>query len=261
MALTITPNEISNKDFKRNFRGYDMDEVDIFLDALKDDYEKVLKLNSSLKEQIIVLKEKVEQYSNMENTLQNTLVLAQSAAQQAKENSEKEAGIVIKEAEREAQTLVSNAEKKVDDINKEYETIKNHFYQFKSRFKALISAQLETVEKLDIEESVRGTFSYKGKKEKDEKEFIKSDRVEKRDVPEAEKISEEATNIKKDIVNKNQSDAEDASKITSRMPSVKKSIKDEKENKEVPKKKVKKDDRDKPKPRPKRQTKQGKTEA
>jgi cell division initiation protein len=41
--MNITPNEISNKDFKKVFRGYDMDEVDEFLDALVEDYEKLYK--------------------------------------------------------------------------------------------------------------------------------------------------------------------------------------------------------------------------
>lgn len=158
--MTITPNEISNKEFKKAFRGYDMDEVDIFLDALKEDYEKVWKLNSTLKEQVIVLKEKVEQYTAMESTLQNTLVLAQSAAQQAKENSEREANILTKEAEREASIILRNSEKKVEDINKEFDAIRNQFYQFKSRFKAMVAAQLETIEKIEIGEGVMAPAVY-----------------------------------------------------------------------------------------------------
>lgn len=149
--MTITPSEISNKDFKRGFRGYDMDEVDTFLDAIREDYEKIYKLNSTFKEQVIVLKEKVEHYTNMESTLQNTLVLAQTAAQQAKENSEKQAKIMIKEAEREADILIKEAEKRVSEINKEYEFTKQQFKAFKSRFRGMVESQLETIESIEIE--------------------------------------------------------------------------------------------------------------
>ncbi|KMT21434.1 DivIVA domain-containing protein [Clostridium cylindrosporum] len=152
--MTITPNEISNKDFKKNFRGYDMDEVDTFLDAIREDYEKIYKNNSALKEQVLVLKEKVDHYTNMENTLQNTLILAQTAAQQAKENSQKEASIVMKDAERQAEIIIKEAEKRISEINKEYEFIKQQFNAFKSRFKGMVESQLETIEKIEIETGI-----------------------------------------------------------------------------------------------------------
>lgn len=152
--MTITPNEISNKDFKKGFRGYDMDEVDTFLDAIREDYEKIYKSNSTLKEQVIVLKEKVEQYSTMESTLQNTLILAQTAAQQAKENSAKEASILIKEAERQADSIIKEAEKRIAEINKEYEFTKQQFNGFKSRFKGMVESQLDTIEKIEIETGI-----------------------------------------------------------------------------------------------------------
>lgn len=152
--MAITPSEISNKDFKRNFRGYDMDEVDTFLDAIREDYEKVYKLNSTLREQVTVLREKVEQYATMESTLQNTLVLAQTASQQVKENSEKEANILIKEAEREAEIIIKDAEKKTAEINKEYEFMKQQFNAFKSRFKGMVESQLEVIEKIEIETGI-----------------------------------------------------------------------------------------------------------
>ncbi|WDU84100.1 DivIVA domain-containing protein [Caloramator sp. Dgby_cultured_2] len=87
--MTITPNDIANKEFKKVFRGYDADEVDEFLDQIVEEYEKIYKENLNLKEKISTLNEKIEHYANIESTLQNTLVLAQSAAEQAKENSKK----------------------------------------------------------------------------------------------------------------------------------------------------------------------------
>ena len=173
--MTITPNEISNKDFKKNFRGYDMDEVDTFLDSIREDYEKIYKINSTLKEQVIVLKEKVDHYTNMENTLQNTLVLAQSAAQQAKENSEKEANILIKDAERQAEALIKEGEKRLGEINKEYEFMKQQFNAFKSRFKGMVESQLETIEKIEIETGINFKES---KEESCTKEEVSKDKKE-----------------------------------------------------------------------------------
>lgn len=158
--MSITPNDIANKEFKKVFRGYDIDEVDDFLEQIVEVYERIFKENITLKEKINSLNEKIEHYSNMESTLQNTLVLAQTAAEQAKENSRRESEMILKSAKdkaeemtREAQTkassIIAEAQQKVLDINKEYEMLKQEFKMFKSRFTGLIQAQLETLEKFE----------------------------------------------------------------------------------------------------------------
>lgn len=145
--MAITPNEISNKEFKKAFRGYDIDEVDEFLDQIIEDYEKLYKECMDQKEKIVTLNEKLEQYSNIETTLQSTLLLAQGAADQAKESAKKEAELIIKNAQEQATEIINKAQQNVLQINKEYEILKKEYNMFKSRFKALLEAQLETLEK------------------------------------------------------------------------------------------------------------------
>lgn len=147
--MAITPNEIINKDFRKVFRGYDVDEVDEFLEQLVDDYEKIYKENLSLKEKINLLNEKIEHYSNIEDTLQNTLVLAQKAAEQAKENSKRDAELIIKDAQENANNIIRKAEEQVLEINKELEILKQKYSMFKSRFEGMLKAQLETIEEYD----------------------------------------------------------------------------------------------------------------
>lgn len=158
--MSITPNDIANKEFKKVFRGYDIDEVDDFLEQVVEEYERIYKENITLKEKINILNDKIEHYSNMESTLQNTLVLAQTAAEQAKENSRKEAEMILKnakdkseeiirQANEKANTLIAEAQQKVLNINKEHEMIRQEFNMFKSRFTGLLNAQLETLEKFE----------------------------------------------------------------------------------------------------------------
>ncbi|KRQ86558.1 Septum site-determining protein DivIVA [Caloramator mitchellensis] len=158
--MSITPNDIANKEFKKVFRGYDIDEVDDFLEQIVEEYERIYKENITLKEKISSLNDKIEHYSNMESTLQNTLVLAQTAAEQAKENSRKESEMILKnakdkseeiirQANEKANSIVSEAQQKVLNINKEFEMLKQEFNMFKSRFTGLLNAQLETLEKFE----------------------------------------------------------------------------------------------------------------
>jgi cell division initiation protein len=149
--MNITPNEISNKDFKKVFRGYDMDEVDEFLDQLVEDYEKLFKENINLKENVKVIEEKLEHYSNIETTLQNTLLLAQTTADQVKENSRRELELHIKETDEQANKIIKEAETKTAEIHMEYEKVKQDFLTFKTRFVALLEAQILSMSKIDID--------------------------------------------------------------------------------------------------------------
>lgn len=148
--MAITPNEISNKEFKRGFRGYDMDDVDEFLEQIVDDYEKIYKENISLKEKIAMLNEKIEHYSNIESTLQNTLLLAQKAAEQAKDNSKKDAELIIRDAQETANGMIKKAEEQIALTNKEYEMLKQEYNMFKSRFIGTLQAQMDALEKAGI---------------------------------------------------------------------------------------------------------------
>ena len=149
--MNITPNEISNKDFKKVFRGYDMDEVDEFLDQLVEDYEKLFKENINLKENVKAVEEKLEHYSNIETTLQNTLLLAQTTADQVKENSRRELELHIKETDEQANKIIKEAEAKTAEIHMEYEKVKQDFLTFKTRFVALLEAQILSMSKIDID--------------------------------------------------------------------------------------------------------------
>lgn len=149
--MTITPNEISNKDFKKSFRGYDMDDVDDFLEQIVEDYEKIYKDNLNLKEKIDILNDKIEHYSNIESTLQNTLLMAQKAAEQAKDSSRKDAELIIRDAQDTANSMIKNAEQQIMSINREYEILKQEYNMFKSRFMGVLQAQMESLEKAKIE--------------------------------------------------------------------------------------------------------------
>lgn len=73
--------------------------------------------------------------------------MAQSAADQAKENAKKEAEIIIKNAQDTANDLIKKAEQRVLEINKEYEILKNEYNMFKGRFRALLQSEIENLDK------------------------------------------------------------------------------------------------------------------
>lgn len=147
--MKLTPMDINNKDFKKGLRGYNVEEVDEFLDEVVENYEELYKENSRLKETIERLKDKVEQYEKLEATIQNTLLLAQNAAEQARETSQKEADLIIGNANETAQKILDKAHNNVIGINDEYERVKEEFIKFRAKFRGFMNTQLQTFHELE----------------------------------------------------------------------------------------------------------------
>ena len=109
----ITPLDIENKRFsKQMMNGYSVEEVDDFLDDLTADYSKNYKEVSELKAKVEELNKSLEHYKNIESTLQNTLVMAQSTAEDIKKVAQQQADQITNEAK-------ANAQKQVDTLNNE----------------------------------------------------------------------------------------------------------------------------------------------
>src|SRR3712207_979535 len=123
--MKVTAIDITNKEFKKGFRGYDIDEVDEFLDKIAEDYEVLYKENSSLKEKMGAMEENLKHYVRMEETIQNTLILAQNAAEQSKKAAQKEADMIIKNANETAQKILDKAHNDVVKINDDFEKTKD----------------------------------------------------------------------------------------------------------------------------------------
>ncbi|ATD55216.1 DivIVA domain-containing protein [Clostridium chauvoei] len=147
--MKLTPMDINNKEFKKVLRGYSQEEVDEFLDEIVENYEELYKENSRLKEGLARSNDQIEHYSKIENTIQNTLLLAQNAAEQARENSQKEAEIIIKNANETAQKIVDKAHADVIHINDEYEKVRQEFIKFRAKFRNFMNTQTETFDELE----------------------------------------------------------------------------------------------------------------
>ena len=147
--MKLTPMDINNKEFKRVIRGYNPDEVDEFLDDIVENYEELYKENSKLKDSVTRLKDKVEHYEKLETTIQNTLLLAQNAAEQARETSQREADLIIGNANESAQKILDKAHSDVVAINDEYERVKEEFIKFRAKFRGFMNTQLQTFDELE----------------------------------------------------------------------------------------------------------------
>lgn len=147
--MPLTPLDIHNKEFSKSFRGYDEDEVNEFLDQVIKDYEIIIRDKKDLEERVKDLEEKLKHFSNIEETLNKSILVAQEAAEEVKSNAQKEAKLIIREAEKNADRIVNEALSKARKIALEIEDLKKQSKVFRNRFKMLIETQLEMVNSKD----------------------------------------------------------------------------------------------------------------
>ena len=139
----LTPLDIENKKFRKKILGYNELEVEEFLTKILEDYEALYKENIELKDKIAVLNEGIQHYKSIEETLQNTLLVAQSTGEEIKKNAYAKAESIIKEAEMKAEQLIADANQEVSKIKYRYEELKRNFGVFKAKIESLVYAQLE----------------------------------------------------------------------------------------------------------------------
>ena len=146
----ITPLDIENKKFsKQMMNGYSVDEVDDFLDDLTVEYEKMFKENSEYKAQIERLKEDVSHYKAIESTLQSTLVMAQSTADEVKEVAARQAEQIISEAKMTAEKEVDALKNEISLKQKELDDVQKQFDVYKAKMESLLISQLELLKEIN----------------------------------------------------------------------------------------------------------------
>jgi len=149
----ITPLEIENKKFsKKNFNGYSPDEVDDFLDELVRDYEVLYRKATESQDRIDDLTEKIEHYTSIESTLQNTLLMAQAASEEIKSAAQKQAEQIVKQAENQARDATVGIERQISIKTKELEDLKKQFDVYKAKMESLLISQLELIKEINKQE-------------------------------------------------------------------------------------------------------------
>ncbi len=149
----MTPLDIENRRFKKEFSGYSKAEVQEFLNAVSESYETIYKENLANKDKINMLSNAIKQYKSMEETLQSAILVAQSAGDEVVHNAKKRAENIIAEAETNAANILSDASREVTRISYEYEEMKRTVEVFRTRVLSLLTSQLDIVKEFNMPES------------------------------------------------------------------------------------------------------------
>ena len=146
----LTPLDIENKKFaKQMMNGYSVEEVDEFLDELTLNYEKLYKESTENKNKIQEMEASLAKYKNLEVTLQNTLVMAQSTADEIKDLAKQQADQIIKEAQGSARDEANKLDQEIANKKREMEDLEKQLDVYKAKMESLLISQLELIKDIN----------------------------------------------------------------------------------------------------------------
>lgn len=114
--MKITPLEIRQRTFEKNFRGYDKDEVHAFLLSLSQEWERLLDETRELKLKLEASEKEVARMREVENSLFKTLKTAEDTGTSLIEQSRQQAELLVREAQLKAETLINEARSQAKQI-------------------------------------------------------------------------------------------------------------------------------------------------
>lgn len=171
--MAIKPIDVRRKEFKSSLRGYDQNQVDDFLDSVADEFERSYTDNVRMRDEISGLRERLQQFEDLEGSIRSALVHAEQASndlressrresEATRENARREAELTVKEAQNHAHQMLSDSSARVERIQESYEALREARQTFAADFRHLLQSYASVMDNMDvasakeIEASLRG---------------------------------------------------------------------------------------------------------
>ena len=144
--MRITPLDIQQKQFSSRIKGFDMEEVDSFLELIREEMEELLRENANLREESKRYEKQLKEYKNIETTLKDTLISTQQMVEDYKNTAKKDAELIKKEAELRADEILRDSQERAVKIHEDITDLKGIRRHFKEELKRLIESHLSMME-------------------------------------------------------------------------------------------------------------------
>lgn len=144
--MRITPLDVRKQEFRRVMRGLDPDEVLAFLSTVADEYETVLNDNKALRERLLELDDKVQEYRTIERTLRDTLLTAERVTVESKDNARREATLIVKEAQFTAEKALRDITSEAARLRQEVQRLRSQRDAYLAKMKVVAESHVKFIE-------------------------------------------------------------------------------------------------------------------
>ncbi len=163
----LTPMDIETVEFKKTpFKGYSAEEVDLFLDKVIMEFERIYKDNAKLQDKLDAREEVIKHYKDLEDTIKSSIVRAEKTADETVKNAttrseqliksaEERAKNILTDAQNQAQAMLSEGNGELAEIKSQVASAKAEYVKIKKLIRNMLETQInvldETTENFEVE--------------------------------------------------------------------------------------------------------------
>ena len=144
--MKVTPLDIQQQQFKTRFRGFDIREVDAFLEQMAETVESLQKENHNLGDEVRRLELEIQGYRKREETFKRALLNSQKVLDQMKDNARRSAELIIAEAEVKAEKILNKAHNRLAQLHEDITELKRQRTQIEVQISSIIEAHSRLLE-------------------------------------------------------------------------------------------------------------------
>ena len=142
--MDLTPLDIQKQTFSRNLKGFNPDEVRAYLHLVAEEVERLLRDLDRLARENAMLREDLDDHSQREQILKDTLLSAQKVSEEVRATARKEAELIVKDAELLSERLIGQAMQRVADLERAIQDLKIERKMARNK----LQSTLDTVQQL-----------------------------------------------------------------------------------------------------------------
>ena len=144
--MKLTPLDVQQQQFRIRFRGFDIREVDNFLEQVAEAFSALKSENKELREEIRSLKLETQGYKEREETFKRAMLNSQKVLEQMKDNARKSAEVIVADAEVKAEKVLNRAHNRLSQLHEDITELKRQRMQIEVQIRAVIESHTKLLE-------------------------------------------------------------------------------------------------------------------
>jgi cell division initiation protein len=159
--MPIRPIDVRRKEFKSSFRGYDPNQVDDFLDAVADEFERNYTENQRMREEVSSLRDRLQQFEDLEGSIRDALVHAEQAsndlrrtatqeAEGIRQSAQREADFTIREAQSRSHQMLADSSARIERVQDSYTALQEAKLRFANDFRHILKTYTDVMENMEV---------------------------------------------------------------------------------------------------------------
>ena len=144
--MILTAQDIQSQQFHVRFRGFDVEEVDDFLEKIATAFQSVSEENQKLKGRLETMEKDLATYQNQQKSFQSAIIAAQNVADGMKEKSREEAEAIVTEAQEEARLRREEAEREIAELKGKIDALKSLREQARDEMRQQLKSYLHMLD-------------------------------------------------------------------------------------------------------------------